>query len=78
MNTNTFDSIYAGNLSKRATIRRMWLRAISGQTVDHYNKKYVARRISKTVDETRQIVRWMSDHNMINATESGANFVFSF
>lgn len=67
-----------GKLAKRAIIRRMWFRAISGQTVNHYNMKYVARRINKTVNETRQIVRWMTENHLILAKEVGADFVFSF
>lgn len=67
-----------GKLTKRAIIRRMWLKAICGQTSDTYNLKYVARRINKTVVETRQIVRWMSDNHFILAEVVGANVVFSF
>lgn len=67
-----------GKLTKRAVIKRMWVKAISGQTSDTYNLKYVARRIRKTVTETRQIVRWMNDNHFILAEVVGANVVFSF
>ena len=80
MNTvNLYDTKINGRLTKRAIIRRMWARSISGANgTDTYNKKYVARAIKMTVNETRAIVRWMVDHNMIIAREVGANFVFSF
>ena len=77
MNTN-YDSTYSNKLSKRAIVRRMWLRAISGKTVNNYNMKYVARRLGKTVPQTRQIVCWMNDNNMIRASVVGANFLFTF
>lgn len=64
-----------GKLTMSEVVRRIAKRAISGETTDTYNVKYVARRLSKTVPETVHIVKYLAGAQVRVA---GANFVFSF
>lgn len=65
-----------GTLTIRETVRRMHKRAITGQTSDTYNIKYVARRIGKNVSQTRQIVKYLCENMNVGVELEANNFVF--
>ncbi len=69
-----------GRLTKRETIRRIAARAVFGLSKTRYTDTYVARRINKTPEEARQIVRVTIDEFSPFSVDikSDGEFVFGF
>jgi hypothetical protein len=68
-----------GKLTKREIIRRIASRAAFGATPSVYNVKYVARRIGRDPEATKQIVKYVVRNLTgfsVNTTKH--NFEFSF
>lgn len=76
MNTREIVSLN-GKLTKREVVRRMARRAMADENTPVYSIGYVARRIGKTVPQTKQFLSWMNQHTNIELGFSKRSVVFA-
>jgi len=66
-----------GKLNKRETIRRMYERAMNGESSTRMSFSYVARRLGFDVITMKRFVIWMKYHSNVNLHFEGRMIVFT-
>ena len=77
MNTMNKLSTRNGRMTKRAVIRGMALRALSGESSQVHAISYVARRIDESIPTTKSFLRWMAKNEGVELYFSKRSVIFS-